>query len=89
MTGGFSRGGIMSAWWAEQWSFGRGRARTYCGIRRTPEGFAVEVFRGDTCVDSFVYGSVVDAKRVAHGLKLQYRNRILPSSDDLPGRTPA
>jgi hypothetical protein len=47
----------MSGWWTEIWSVGKGTNRVYCGIARTEEGFAVDVFRGDTCIDSRVLDS--------------------------------
>jgi hypothetical protein len=78
----------MSGWWAEEWSFGTGRTRTYCGITRTEEGYAVDVFRGETCMDSFVYGSLSAAKQIAQGLKLQYRSQLI-LTQHAPGRTSA
>jgi hypothetical protein len=78
----------MSAWWAEEWSFGTGRTRTYCGITRTEDGYTVDVFRGDTCVDSFVYGSLSEARRIAQGLRLHYRSQLVLSEQDGSGRTP-
>jgi hypothetical protein len=61
----------MCDWWREQWSLGEGQSRVYCGIARTKEGYAVDVFRGDTCVDSFPYGNRQDAIDGAWTLKLQ------------------
>lgn len=63
----------MVRWWAEEWSFGAGPSRVSCGISRTEEGYAVDVFRGDTCVESFIYASRREAVQAAQGLKLQYR----------------
>lgn len=83
------RGEAMPGWWAEEWSFGHGRTRTYCGITHTEEGYAVDVFRGDTCVDSFMYGSLTEARRVAQALRLQYRNQLVSSGQNAPGRTSA
>ena len=65
----------MTNWWAEEWSIGSGRARTLCGIARTDDGYAVDVFRGDTCLDSFEYRSRSEAIQAAHTLKLQYQRR--------------
>lgn len=64
----------MIHWWAEEWSFGSGVSRVSCGISKTPEGYAVDLFRGATCVESFVYPSREEAIQVAHGLKVQYRD---------------
>ena len=64
---------VMVNWWAEEWSFGSGRSRVSCGISRTEEGYAVQVFRGDSCVESFVYPSRAEAAEVAHALKLHFQ----------------
>ena len=61
----------MYDWWREQWSLGEGQSRVYCGIARTKEGDAVDVFRGDTCVDSVPYGNRQEAIAGAWTLKLQ------------------
>jgi hypothetical protein len=61
----------MVNWWTEEWSFGSGASRVSCGISHTEEGYAVEVFRGDTCMESFVYTSRAEALQVAHRLKLR------------------
>ena len=79
----------MTGWWAEEWSFGAGRTRMYCGITRTDEGYAVDVFRGDPCVDSFVYDNLTEARKIAQGLKLQYRNRLMPPEQTARHRTPS
>jgi len=79
----------MAGWWAEEWSFGRGHTRTYCGITRTEEGYAVDVFRGDTCVDTFGYDSLNEARRIAQSLKLQYRKQLMPSEHEGPDQTSA
>lgn len=52
--------------WTEVWSAGHGRSRSYCGIARTEDGFAVDVFHGDTCVASSTYESWDEAERAAH-----------------------
>ena len=62
----------MLDWWTEQWSIGEGPSRAYCGIARTEEGYAVDVFRGYTCVDSFPYANRREAVAAARMLKLQY-----------------
>ena len=67
----------MANWWAEQWSFGSGSSRVSCGVSRTDEGYVVDVVRGDTSVESFVYPSREEALHVAQGLKLSYRARAM------------
>ena len=62
----------MIDWWAEEWSIGTGQTRVYCGIARTEDGYAVDVFRGDTCIDSFVFNTRADARRAAEGLRMHY-----------------
>ena len=62
----------MADWWVEEWSVRTGQARVYCGIARTDDGYAVDVFRGDTCIDSFVFNTRSDARRAADGLKVFY-----------------
>lgn len=64
----------MVDWWTEEWAIGTGQSRVYCGISRTEEGYAVDVFRGDTCIDSFVFNTQHDAKRAADGLRAHYDN---------------
>jgi hypothetical protein len=61
---------------AEQWSVGSGRSRVSCGISRSEDGYAVDLFRGETCVDSFFYSTRADAERVTRELKLQYLDRL-------------
>jgi hypothetical protein len=65
----------MRNWWTELWSVGDGFGRTYCGIARTPDGFALDVFRGDTCLESTLHASWGDAEREASTLKRRYRRR--------------
>ncbi len=77
----------MVNWWAEEWSLGTGPARISCGIARTDEGYAVDVFKGDTCVESFLYRSRSEALQAAHLLKLQYRHgggALKPTDDGRP-----
>jgi hypothetical protein len=62
----------MARWWTEIWTRGTGRTRTYCGIARTPEGFAVDVFHGDTCLESAVYRDRDTASRAAASLRSSY-----------------
>lgn len=71
----------MTDWWTEQWSFGEGQSRTYCGIARTDEGYAVDVFRGDNCVASEVHSTHGDAARAARALAARYRRGRRPSDE--------
>ena len=68
----------MADWWAEEWSLGLGVSRVYCGIARTEDGYAVDVFRGDTCIDSFLFNTRADARRAAEGLKTHYCDERSP-----------
>lgn len=61
-----------SDWWREVWSVGEGRTRTYCGIARTPDGYAVDVFEGDTCVESEVFLSRLEAAYAVDRFRRQY-----------------
>ncbi len=65
----------MSGWWTPIWSVGTGASRIYCGIARTEEGFAVDVFRADTCIESMVYESRREAVRGAAAFERQYVHR--------------
>jgi hypothetical protein len=65
----------MRNWWTEMWSIGEGPDRTYCGIARTPDGFALDVFRGDTCLASTLHASWSEAEREACSQKRRYRRR--------------
>jgi hypothetical protein len=71
-----------SRWWTEIWSVGRGSNRVYCGIARTEEGFAVDLFHGDTCVESRVLGTRTDAVKAAGALERRHsregRSRQVP-----------
>jgi hypothetical protein len=63
----------MVNWWAEQWSFGSGASRVSCGISHSDEGYVVDVCRGGSCVESFVYPSRAEAVQAAEGLKRHFR----------------
>ena len=63
----------MVNWWAEQWSFGSGASRLSCGISLSDEGYVVDVCRGGTCVESFVYPSRAEAIEAAEGLQRYFR----------------
>lgn len=58
--------------WTEIWSSGYGRDRSYCGIAETEDGFAVDVFEGDTCVASVIFTSHDDAHQAAIRLRSCY-----------------
>jgi hypothetical protein len=64
----------MTEIWTELWSLGTGRSRTYCGLAHTETGFAVDVFVGDTCIESHDHGTSTDAVRVAVALKDRYQH---------------
>lgn len=59
-------------WWIEVWSIHTGAARLYGGIAATPEGFAVDVFEDDTCVESDTYLTREEAEQAALDLKQRY-----------------
>ena len=59
-------------WWTEVWSFEDGHSRVYGGIALTQEGFAVDVFEGDTCVESDIFSSREEAEQAALQLKRRY-----------------
>lgn len=67
--------GAVRNWWTELWSIGEGAGRTYCGIARTPEGFALDVFRGDNCLSSTIHASWREAEHEASALKRRHRRR--------------
>ncbi len=63
--------------WTEVWSAGSGPARSYCGIAVTEDGFAVDVFHGDTCVDSTVHASWAEAEQQARAMRTRHL-RVAP-----------
>lgn len=65
----------MRNWWTEMWAIDDGPDRTYCGIARTPDGFALDVFRGDNCIASTLHATWREAEREASVLKRRYRRR--------------
>ena len=68
-------GNMGTAWqesWTEIWSEGHGRSRSYCGIAGTEDGFAVDLFRGDTCLSSSTYGTWQEAEQAAEALRERY-----------------
>ena len=48
-------------WWREIWSIDQQSSRIYCGIAKTADGFAVDVFRGDTCIESETFATRLEA----------------------------
>jgi hypothetical protein len=55
----------MADSWTELWSIRAGRSRTYCGVARTADGFAVDVFRDDMCIASEEHATREKAVRAA------------------------
>ena len=62
----------MARWWKEVWAAGGGKSRIYCGIARTIDGYAVDVFRGDSCVSSEMHSTREEAERAASELGRRY-----------------
>ena len=62
----------MRRTWTELWSYGIGAARIHCGIARTADGYAVDLFEGDTCRHSERHGRRTDAVRRALALEKDY-----------------
>jgi hypothetical protein len=65
--------------WTEVWSAGHGRSRSYCGIAHTEEGFAVDVFHGDTCVASANFDTQEEAEQAAHEMRGRYLRTAPPT----------
>lgn len=63
----------MADSWTELWSVRAGRSRTYCGVARTDDGFAVDVFRDDTCIASEEHATREMAVRAALARERRYR----------------
>jgi hypothetical protein len=63
----------MADFWTELWSVRAGRSRTYCGVARTEDGFAVDVFRDDTCIASEEHATRELAVRAALARERRYR----------------
>lgn len=74
--------------WTELWSSGYGRDRAYCGIAETEDGFAVDMFEGDTCVASALFNSYTDAEDAAMRLRSRYV-RAVPVTTSRRLDTPA
>jgi hypothetical protein len=48
--------------------------RTYCGIAETQDGYAVDVFQGDTCLEAADYATFEEAREAALGVRLRYQS---------------
>lgn len=59
-------------WWTEVWSFDDDQGRVYGGIANTPDGYAVDVFENDTCVESDTYITREEAESAALKLRHHY-----------------
>lgn len=71
----------MADSWTEMWSIGGGRARTYCGVAEAEGEFAVDLFSGDTCLSSEVFGTRPEAARAAQALHRRYLAPLLSYPD--------
>ena len=76
----------MARWWKEVWAAGAGRSRLYCGIARTIEGYAVDIFRGDSCVSSEIHPTRDEAERAASELGRRYAPRRRSPEPDREAR---
>jgi hypothetical protein len=70
---GPTRASGLTDFWTELWSVRAGRSRTYCGVARTEDGFAVDVFRDDTCIASGEYATREMAVRAALARERDFR----------------
>lgn len=70
----------MTKWWKEVWSVGSGARRLYCGIARTVDGYAVDLFRGDECIASDLFAARPEAEQAASGLRRELVRRSTSSS---------
>ena len=62
----------LNDWWREVWSVGHGPSRRYCGIAKTAEGFAVDVFEGDTCLESRTFATRLEAAYAVDAVRAAY-----------------
>lgn len=75
-------------WWREIWSFGEGPSRVYCGIAKTSEGFAVDVFQGDTCVESETFATRIEAAFAVDLFRRRYAgDSLFPATPFTAGAT--
>ena len=68
----------LQDWWREVWSFGHGVERRYCGIAKTAEGYAVDVFEGDTCLESVTVTTRLEAAYAVD----EFRRTYAPSATE-------
>jgi len=66
--------------WTEQWAIGEGQSRVYCVIARTDNGLFVNVFEGETRVESVRVFTYQDATRLAHLFSVTKTRRHGPSA---------
>jgi hypothetical protein len=59
-------------WWREVWSLDDGVRRRYCGIAKTPDGYAVDVFEGDTCIESETFPTRFEAALAVDSYRQRY-----------------
>lgn len=76
-----------SEWWREVWSVGDGRNRVYCGIARTPDGYAVDVFEGDNCVESDTFATRLDAAYAVDNFRRRYARHDIAGAPIMGGAT--
>lgn len=63
----------LALWWTELWTEQEGATRVYCGVARTDEGFAVDLFRDYTCVLSEPYRTEHEAVMASMALQQSHR----------------
>ncbi len=64
---------VITRTWTEIWRSGQGRTSRVCTIEDTPEGCAVDVFRGDVCIYAVVFPTREEALRAAQDKRLRQR----------------
>ena len=80
---------MATEWWREVWSVGDGPSRTYCGIARTPEGYAVDVFEGDDCIESESFDSRLEAAYAVDLFRRRYAGDARETARPLTTQTMA
>jgi hypothetical protein len=73
----------------EQWKLVSGGSRVSCGISRSEDGFSVDVFDGETCVDRFSCRTRTDAEQATRRVKLRYLDRHSSALSALGASAPA
>ena len=75
-------------WWREVWSISEGRTRIYCGIAKTADGYAVDVFRGDTCIESDTFPTRIEAAYAVDLFRQRYAgDSLFPATPFTAGAT--